>query len=318
MKLKTSRQQISKHLRHLIFVMAIGTLSSAVSAESSNDNLVLSNEGMAFQISDKSTLFEFASKNTTFDFFSFSENSLSGYKNGNWHLLGPATLSGGSVKISNEGISLGLPSDLKPIIFSWTQEQAARFFKATEIKTLSESHRDALTLFAQGRMDRPINLILRGSSKVDLLDQSVQLQARNLITLLDDSFVYATPLPMGLILYRGISNRDIYGSFKVGNTFTDNGFISTSTSKNVALRFANLATRKTDQDANMVQMLIIRVNSELVQGHYMPLAVGSTFDASESEVLIKKGQTFRVLQIEEATAADGRLFRTITVETVSK
>ena len=48
---------------------------------------------------------------------------------------------------------------------------------------------------------------------------------------------------------------------------------------------------------------------------FIPLAA-PMFAAGEAEVLLKRGQKFEVVAVEQYTAADGRVFRNILVKTV--
>lgn len=259
-------------------------------------------------------LFEFYSKDTPFDFFSFSEGQLSGFSMGQWTDLGPAIVKDGLITLTAKVTSLN-SNVLAAEEVQLTDDQAKVYFKATELKPLSDQNRNALTLFAQGRMDTPINLILRKASKANDLTPEQVATAQRLIQELDQAFSYATPLPLGLNLHRGISNHSIYGALKKSDLFTDEGFSSTSIDPNVALRFAKLALSKADSTPNLIQTMVIKISSEMVLGQYIPLAVGSMFDGNEFEVLINRGQKFKVIEVTERKAFSGDTFRTITVET---
>ena len=91
------------------------------------------------------------------------------------------------------------------------------------------------------------------------------------------------PFPVDIPLYRSISKRqDLVEALKVGQTYTDPAFISTATRE----MQANLFGRKSPQ--------MRKVLFEFQGNQGMPAVIGNT---GESEIVIGRGHTYRILEI---------------------
>jgi hypothetical protein len=106
--------------------------------------------------------------------------------------------------------------------------------------------------------------------------------------MIEEGIQQAPPLPKGLLLFRGVAIEA--SSVKVGEKFTDFGFISTSLQPRVAYEFARVSA----SNGRTPHLFVIELKSKTVRG--MPLA-----EINEKEILLQRGLEMQVKKISERT-----------------
>lgn len=141
-----------------------------------------------------------------------------------------------------------------------------------------------------------VNIALREGD--ENLYSSQKVIADRIIPNLDSVIADAPPLKEEMTTYRGIFGAEetaTFTSMKVGDTFTDKGFASTSMNRRIAENFA----RSDKADAGVVLEI---VNPKGSKGIF-PLAIRTemtpqyVFDLSENEWLVPRGSVFEVLSV---------------------
>lgn len=116
--------------------------------------------------------------------------------------------------------------------------------------------------------------------------------AKKMVFNIDQIFARVPTLPQELILFRGIELKYRKNkSYKIGEEFTDKGYVSTSTTFRVANYFANEMNGRTYGSKRAIFVLY--------QGQ--PGQKGILIDQNEDEVIIKHGQTFKVMSAKKAS-----------------
>lgn len=102
-----------------------------------------------------------------------------------------------------------------------------------------------------------------------------------------DDAILKGKLVKDTIAYRGIKHGQYYVDLKIGDTFSDKGYFSTSTDKKVASKFAE----KLNRDERPVLFKVI--GSKGTNAVYLPDEDAFT---KEAEILFKRNQEFKILK----------------------
>lgn len=116
--------------------------------------------------------------------------------------------------------------------------------------------------------------------------------AKKMVHNIDQIFQRVPALPQGLILFRGVELKYRKNkSFKIGEEFSDKGYVSTSTTFRVANYFANEMDGRSYHSKRAIFVLY----------QNQPGQKGILIDQNEDEVIINHGQTFKVMSAKKAT-----------------
>jgi hypothetical protein len=159
---------------------------------------------------------------------------------------------------------------------------------------LPDAQASAVNKYIGGETERAINDGLRGIGGPP--DAKTKRQIATM-----DKAVQATHLSAPTTLYRGIALRPPGFTFKAGDTFTDSGFTSVSTSPDMAKEFADLAAtgKSKIMDAETMGDMTGHIGGtpavmhfNLPAGH--PMGPG---DASVGEFILPRGRQYKVTSV---------------------
>lgn len=187
--------------------------------------------------------------------------------------------------------SEGQPSEANP-----AKGKAAH--KAATPTGLDDAHRDAIKEYT-GSMYIDVNQALRKGKPIPAAD-------RKEMKLVDEAFSKAkTTEPMEV--YRGIgpSDSDMFANLKLGDSFQDKGFVSTSTDKDTADNFSRGDT------PTMLQINVPKGSKAISVDSMSVFKKGGMAKRSENEILLNRGGSFKVLSIKPGKRGQPRI---ITVE----
>jgi hypothetical protein len=151
-----------------------------------------------------------------------------------------------------------------------------------------------------GSMYRTVNPKLRDGkpvSKADMKD----------VKLMDQAFDGAkTKEPIEVYRGLGETDRDLFANIKVGQSFMDHGFVSTSTDKDTAFNFAR-------GDTPTVMRVQVPTGSKAISVDALSAFKKSGYvTRSENEILLNRGGSYKVVSITPGKGK--RVPRVITVE----
>jgi hypothetical protein len=162
---------------------------------------------------------------------------------------------------------------------------------------------DAVADYMSGSgMYSEVNTYLRTSQFDRFVSPAKQNEVLNIINQLDSVIKKAPTLQEPILTFRGVRGTKIenqFGNLKPGDTFTDNGFVSTSLNPAAANEFARI------KQANAGYILEI-INPQGTKGVF-PLATRVEITpkfaspTSEQEWLLPKGTTFEVVEVKGRT-----------------
>ena len=179
------------------------------------------------------------------------------------------------------------PAETKPV-----KGKAAH--KAAVPQGLDQSHKDAIKEYT-GNMYTTVNQALRKGKPVPAAD-------RKEMKLVDEAFSKAkTTEPMEV--YRGIGpmDADRFAGLKVGDTFEDKAFVSTSTDKDTADNFSR-------GDNPTIMHIQVPKGSKAISVDSMSVfRKGGHATRSENEILLNRGGTFKVLSIKPGKRGQPRI-----------
>jgi len=165
-----------------------------------------------------------------------------------------------------------------------SQEEADRWGLpawAPNAARLSDPEEQALRAY-QGSSHGPINSALRRNA-VDELGQIEQGMIRSI----DEVLSTANTVPDDILVFRGVSGK-FAGEIKNGlNEWTDNGFVSTSLDRAVTREFGEV-------------VMEIRVKKGTRAFYMNANEKGRAIMAEEAELLLPRGQRFRVVERRES------------------
>ena len=145
---------------------------------------------------------------------------------------------------------------------------------------------------------RLINSLLRGLRPELFSSESAVNETIADIEEMDKDFDDAPTLPMDIILYRGLHSDysdELMDSYEVGDLFTDDGFVSTSTRRSFAESYVDQMEKK---------IIVEIIAPEDTRAIDMQAYLGEyTSHDGEYEFLLDRGTTFRV--ISKTTDPDG-------------
>jgi hypothetical protein len=190
------------------------------------------------------------------------------------------------------------PKSAPPAAESTKPVKGKAAHKAATPVGLDEAHKQAIKEYT-GTMYQSVNQALRKGKPVPAAD-------RKEMKLVDEAFSKAkTTEP--LEVYRGIGpmDADKFAGLKVGDTFEDKGFVSTSTDKDTAENFSRGDT------PTMMHVQVPKGSKAISVDSMSVFKKGGYATRSENEILLNRGGKFKVLSIKPAK---GRQPRVITVE----
>ena len=159
------------------------------------------------------------------------------------------------------------------------------------------------------------NYRLRGTKTSTELEEEYGVEVADLVTVIDafDEEIDKVPgLPKNTLLYRGTRSRSAETLFSrdVGEEFTDLGFVSTSLEYETAEMFSSTG------DGNQNNGVILEIEAPAgTKAISLAAYFGDEVDA-ETEIVLARGTTFRVLSKTDAT--DDKPLRTVRVAVIDQ
>ena len=160
-----------------------------------------------------------------------------------------------------------------------------------------------------------INNFLRGKVKKFTFKKDED-DAKSSIEGIDRLFDKAPTIPEDMVLHRGIHSdyaNDVIAKYQVGDLFTDQAYVSTSTDKQQAEEFATYSD-EVDNEGFTLEILV----PAGTRGIYVPEYLGSYQENAENEIVLDRGTTFRVIARTEDASGKLVSMRIAVVDQVNK
>ena len=152
-----------------------------------------------------------------------------------------------------------------------------------------------------------LNTILRtGDLTEGMKKAGVKMESANKqLAKMDDLFKSTiAEIPKDVTVYRGMSLKGVDWEKSIGKTFSDKGFVSTSTSKKIAGAFAKVAF-DSKENAAIVKLRVPKGTKAIpMRAIFGKDTIQSTRVDREREILINRGSSFKITSIRKDSSTN--------------